>query len=117
VLTFLPGTQIFLVAGPTDMRLSYNGLTAIVANALKRDPLGGQIFVFSNRRRNRLKVLFWERGGLWVCAKRLERGTFAWPETANISLELSQEELMMLLGGFDLRDIHPRRWYRHPIHS
>ena len=117
MLTIGGGSEIFLVAGPTDMRLSFNGLSALVANALKKDVRAGQVFVFSNRRRNRLKILFWERGGLWCCAKRLEKGTFAWPQTAAVSLELSPEELTLLLGGIDLREVRPRRWYRPLIHS
>jgi transposase len=117
MLTLGNASEIFLVAGVTDMRLSFNGLTAIVTNALRKDVREGQLFVFSNRRRNRLKILFWDRGGLWVCAKRLERGTFSWPKSDDVSLELSPEELTLLLGGIDLRDIRPRRWYRPLIHS
>ena len=71
MLTLAPTSQIFLVAGITDMRKSFNGLTAIVRNDLRSDPLSGGLFVFSNRRRDRLKVLFWDRSGLWVCANQL----------------------------------------------
>ncbi len=117
MLTVTGASDIYLVAGATDMRLSFNGLTAIVANALRKDVRDGQLFVFSNRRRNRLKILFWDRGGLWVCAKRLEKGTFAWPQTAAVSLELTPEELTLLLGGIDLRELRPRPWYRPLIHS
>jgi transposase len=117
MLTLGNASEIFLVAGATDMRLSFNGLTAIVTNALRKDVREGQLFVFSNRRRNRLKILFWDHGGLWVCAKRLEQGTFYWPKSDAISLELSPEELTLLLGGIDLRDVRPRRWYRPLIHS
>ena len=117
MLTIGGANEIFLVAGPTDMRKSFNGLSAIVSNALKKDVRDGQLFVFSNRRRNRLKILFWDRGGLWVCAKRLERGTFSWPRSATASLELSSEELTLLLGGIDLREVRHRRWYRSAVHS
>ncbi len=117
MLTLGGSTQIFLVVEATDMRLSFNGLTAFVTNALGKDVRDGQLFIFSNRRRNRLKILFWDRGGLWVCAKRLERGTFAWPTARTTSVEFTSEELTLLLGGIDLRDARSRRWYRQPIHS
>jgi transposase len=112
MLTLAPTSQIFLVAGITDMRKSFNGLAAVVRNDLRSDPLSGALFVFSNRRRDRLKVLFWDRSGLWVCAKRLERGTFAWPQPGTPAVELSPEELTLLLGGLDLQEVRPRRWYR-----
>ena len=107
----LPGAQIFLVAGVTDMRKSFRGLPAIVQNTVGRDPLRG-LYVFCNRRRNRLKILFYDRGGYWVCAKRLEQGTFAWPEVGGTSLEMTPEELALLLGGIDLAQTKRRPWYK-----
>ena len=112
MLTLLPSTEIFLVTGATDMRKSFNGLMAIVESELHRDPLSGGLFVFSNRRRDRLKILFWDKIGFWVCAKRLERGTFAWPEANATSVELTGEELVLLLGGIDLASARRRPWYR-----
>ena len=111
MLSLTPATQIFLVSGATDMRKSFNGLTALVAEELKRDPCSGHLFVFSNRLRNRLKILFWDRTGLWVCAKRLERGTFAWPTAGETAVEMTAAELALILGGIDLRDTRKRRWY------
>lgn len=113
MLSLGSATRIFLVAGVTDMRKSFNGLPAIVQNDLQRDPLSGEAFVFCNRRRNRLKILFWQRGGYWVCAQRLEKGTFRWPEVGAASLEMTAEELAMLLGGIDLRETKRRAWYKH----
>ena len=110
MLSFSPATRVFLVVGVTDMRKSFNGLTAIVEHELARDPLSGHLFLFCNRKRNRLKILFWDRTGLWVCAKRLEKGTFAWPD-ARKPVELRSEELSMLLGGIDLRHSRRRRWF------
>lgn len=110
-----PGRQIFLVAGVTDMRKSFNGLPAIVENVLEKNPLSGQVFVFCNRRCNRLKILFFEKSGYWVCAKRLERGTFAWPKVGGVSLEMSLEQLAMLLGGIDFTETKRRRWYKHAV--
>jgi transposase len=111
MLSLTAATRIFLVAGPTDMRKSFNGLQAIVTGELKKNALSGDLFVFSNRRRDLLKVLYWDRSGFWVCAKRLEEGTFAWPETGGSSLEMTREELMLLLGGLDLKSTKRRRWY------
>lgn len=112
MLSLTPATQIFLVSGDTDMRKSFNGLVSIVENDLKRDPLSGHLFVFTNHRRNRIKILFWDRSGLWVCTKRLERGTFAWPTGSEPTAELTSAELALLLGGIDLRETRERRWYR-----
>ena len=111
MLSLTAATRIFLVAGPTDMRKSFNGLQAVVTSELKKNALSGDLFVFSNRRRDLLKILYWDRSGFWVCAKRLEAGTFAWPETGGNSLEMTREELMLLLGGLDLRSTKRRRWY------
>jgi transposase len=115
MLSISAATQVYLVAGATDMRKSFNGLMAIVKNELQQDVLSGHIFAFSNRRRNRVKLLFWDRSGLWVCAKRLERGTFAWPQEPQGSIELSPDELTLLLGGIDLQDAERRDWYRRPL--
>jgi transposase len=112
MLSLTPATQIFLVTGATDMRKSFNGLVAIVENVLGRDPLTGHLFVFTNRLRNRLKLLFWDRTGLWVCAKRLEKGTFFWPEAGEASVEMTAAELALILDGIDLKDTRKRRWYR-----
>lgn len=111
MLSLTPATHIFLVSGATDMRKSFNGLVAIVENALRFDPLSGHLFVFSNRHRNRLKILFWDRTGLWVCAKRLEKGTFAWPVGSTASVEMTAAELVLILGGLDLKDTRKRRWF------
>lgn len=112
MLSLSPATRIYVVTGVTDMRKSFNGLTAIVSNHLVQDPLSGHMFVFCNRRRDRIKVLYWDRSGLWVCAKRLEKGTFAWPSETAVSVEMTTEELTMLIGGIDLRNTRRRRWMR-----
>ena len=112
MLTISPATKIYLVAGATDMRLSFNGLTAIVSHKIRMDPLSGHLFVFANRRRNRLKVLYFDGSGLWVCAKRMEKRTVAWPETTAKSIELNSQELALLLGGIDLKMTRRRRWYK-----
>jgi len=112
MLSLSPATRIYVVTGPTDMRKAFNGLTAIVRNHLGRDPLSGHLFVFCNRRRDRLKVLYWDQSGLWVCAKRLEKGTFAWPQNGRHELQLTSHELALLLGGLDLKQTKRRAWFR-----
>jgi transposase len=75
-----PATRIYLAAGSTDMRKGFEGLYGLVRDRLSCDPLSGHVFLFSNAQRNRLKLLFWDGSGLWVCAKRMEKGRFRWPE-------------------------------------
>ena len=104
-------TPIFLVAGVTDMRKSFDGLSAIVSDSLRLDPADGQVFAFCNRRRNRLKILQYDSTGVWVSAKRLEQGTFRWPEASDPAIELSYEELVMIIGGVDVTRTRHRRWY------
>lgn len=96
------------------MRKGFEGLYGLVRDRLSCEPLSGHIFLFSNARRNRLKLLFWDGSGLWVCAKRLEKGRFRWPEVGSeqVKVVLSQEELALLLGGIDLRQTEHRRWHR-----
>ena len=109
-----PATRIYLAAGSTDMRKSFEGLHGLVRDLLSCDPLSGHVFVFSNAQRNRLKLLFWDGSGLWVCAKRLEKGRFRWPAASGEETKviLSQEELTLLIGGIDLTQTRPRAWHR-----
>jgi transposase len=109
-----PATRIYMAAGATDMRKGFEGLYGLVRDQLQLDPLSGHIFIFSNAQRNRLKLLFWDGSGLWVCAKRLERGRFRWPEAeaGQRKVVLSQEELALLLGGIDLAGSKRRAWFR-----
>lgn len=107
------GCEIFLVAGPTDMRKSSDTLAAVVRTVIQADPLSGHLFVFCNRRRDRLKALVGEETGFWLLAKRLEMGTFAWPETAGVKIEYCTAELAALLAGLELRGRRRRR-YRRP---
>jgi transposase len=105
-------TRIYLAAGAADMRKGFEGLYGLVRDRLQCEPLSGHIFVFSNAQRNRLKLLFWDGSGLWVCAKRLEKGRFHWPKAEGGKVSLSQEELALLLGGIDLLQTQRRRWHR-----
>lgn len=110
-----PATKVYVATGATDMRKGFDGLFGLVRDELQADPLSGHLFLFSNARRTRLKLLFWDASGLWVCAKRLEKGRFHWPEAAPgmKSVKLRAEELAMLVNGIDLNETRPRRgWFR-----
>ena len=92
----------------------FNGLHALAAERLGEDPRQGAVFVFTNRRRTRLKLLYWDGTGLWVMTKRLEQGTFSWPRSAQpqaTKLKLTAEALAMLTDGVDLRGARLRPWY------
>lgn len=107
-------TRIYLAAGTTDLRKSFEGLYGLVCDRLLCDPLSGHLFLFTNAQRNRLKLLFYDGSGLWVCAKRLDKGRFRWPERdqSSVTVVLTAEELALLLGGIDLRSTERRRWHR-----
>jgi len=109
-----PATRIYLAAGATDLRKNFDGLYGLVRDRLSCDPLSGHIFLFSHAQHNRLKLLFWDGSGLWVCPKRLEKGRFRWPEAAGgeAKVTLSHEELMLLVGGIDLTQTRRRPWHR-----
>lgn len=105
-----PATRIFVALNPVDMRAGFNTLYSYVQTILAQDPLSGHLFCFTNRTHNRVKLLFWDGSGLWLCAKRLERGTFGWPSGEGESLSLRPEQLQLLLHGIEGT---PRRhWYR-----
>ena len=109
-------TKIFIGVEAVDMRKGFDGLFGLVRDHLGQDPLSGHLFLFTNRTRTRLKALLWDGSGLWVCAKRLERGRFHWP-TAPAEQERSvlmrSEELAMLLNGLDIGQAQPRKnWFR-----
>jgi transposase len=109
-----PATKIYVAAEAVDMRKGFEGLFGLVRDQLGHDPLSGHLFLFTNRSHTRLKALVWDGSGLWVCAKRLERGRFHWPEARDIaSVSMRPEELAMLVNGMDLAQARPRRdWLR-----
>ena len=110
----VPNTRVFLSTTPTDMRRGFDGLTELVRHPLGEDPLSGHLFLFTNRRRDRLKILAWDGSGLWVCAKRLEKGTFSWPEPVpgESKVRVGASELALLLGGLDWASTRRRNWWR-----
>ena len=110
MLSLSAATRVFVAMAPVDLRQSFNGLYGAVREQLQQDPLSGHLFVFTNRHRTRVKVLFWDGSGLWVCAKRLEKGRFSWPEGEGATAGLSTEELGALLSGLEVRA--KAGWYR-----
>jgi transposase len=112
----LPATvRIFLCTAPTDMRKSFDGLCGLVEEVFGQDPLSGHLFLFVNRRRDRIKALHWDRDGLAIWYKRLEQGCFqALPAAGENTkaVEISATELAMLLGGIDLATARRRKRYR-----
>lgn len=110
MLSVTAATRVFLALQPVDLRGSFNRLAALTESVLAQDPVSGHWFVFSNRRRNRLKILFWDGSGLWVCAKRLEQGRFSWPRGPGACARVRGEELVALLSGLEVTC--KRGWYR-----
>ena len=112
--------RVCLATGPTDLRKSFDSLSVIVSEELGEDPLSRTVFVFLNRRANRIKLLYWDGSGLWVLAKRLERGRFCRPPVGGGEggkLALKPEALEMLLSGIDLKDGLQRAWYEEQPHT
>lgn len=116
MLTLPAAVRIYVAAEPVDLRRGFDGLAAATRSVIGADPLSGHIFVFLNRRKNRIKLLVWDRTGYLVLYKRLERGTFAiatQPRIGQRHVELDAGELGLLLEGLDLRGARRRtRWYR-----
>ena len=106
--------RVYLALTPCDMRRGFDGLHALVTETLQLDALAGHLFVFGNRRRDRMKILYWDRDGFAVWAKRLEQGTYALPfsESAEVRREITAQELGALLSGIDLGQAQRRKRYQ-----
>ena len=103
-------TRVLVATVPVDLRGSFNRLYGYVVEHLMGDPLSGNLFLFTNRRRNRIKVLWFDGSGLWVCAKRLESGRFTWPVSDQGQVSLRGEEFSALIHGLE---VHTKAgWYR-----
>ena len=111
------GKPIYLACGQTDMRKAIDGLSMIVKSSFQLDPCSAAIFVFCNKKRDRLKILEWECNGFWLHLKRLERGHFKWPEIAGDekTMVLTNEELSHLLGNPGLEQKLRRKQVSQPI--
>lgn len=108
-------TRIYVASGATDMRKGFNGLEGLIRERLECDPTSGHIFLFANARRDRLKLVFFDGSGLWVCAKRMEGGRLRWPEGEGGKVLLSREQFALLIGGIDLAQTRERKWYRRAL--
>jgi len=108
--------RVYLASAPCDMRRSFDGLQALAAGSLQLDPFAGHLFVFGNRRRDRIKILYWDRDGFAIWAKRLEQGTYALPfeQGGERQREITSAELGALLSGIDLSQAQRRKRYERP---
>jgi len=106
-------TKIWLYTQPADMRKSFNGLSALVKNMLAENPLSGHFFVFINRRRTTVKVLYFDNSGYCIWMKKLEQGRFHFNSNRDDKLMLSWTELQMILSGIDTQKIHKYKRYNH----
>ena len=111
MLTLPPSVRIFLRLEPTDMRKSFDTLAALVRSCLGQDPLSGHLFIFRNKRGDRLKVLYWDKDGYALWQKRLEKGTFTLPAHGG---SISRAQLMLLLEGYDHAKIMAANRYELP---
>ncbi len=102
MLSLPAALRIFLAVEPTDMRNGFDGLACLVREVIREDPLSGHLFVFRNRRRDRVKILYWDRDGLALWYKRLEKGTFRFPEAKAGRVEVTPAEIAAILEGIDL---------------
>jgi transposase len=112
MLAFPAGFKIYLAVEPVDMRKQFNGRWALAGEKLREDPRSWAVFVFCNKDRDRVKLLYWDGTGVWVMAKRLEKGRFTWPVGSDrTKLALAPEALTMLLAGIDLKAGCKKAWY------
>jgi len=111
VLSFPVGFKIYLALAPVDMRKQFNGLWVAAREHLGEDPRQGAVFVFANRTRDRVKLLYWDGTGVWVLAKRLEKGRFTWPRASGAKVAIAPAELTLLLAGIDLGKTSKKSWY------
>jgi transposase len=128
MLSLPPAVRIFVCTAPTDMRKSFDSLAALAQTVVGEDPLSGHLFLFRNRQRDRVKLLWWDRDGLAIWYKRLEAGVFDLPSDRRVQrargtetegepparLEIRADELAMLLGGIDLASVKRRPRYERP---
>jgi transposase len=115
MLNELSTQQVYLACGSTDLRKSIDGLAALVQEGLGLNPFSPALFVFCNRERNKLKILYWEHNGFWLYYRRLERGTFQWPQTGGEPLAITNRELRWLLDGLSLSQRHAHRKVRAEV--
>jgi transposase len=108
--------RVFLHTPATDLRKGFDALSGLVTTAVSQDPTSGHLFLFVNRRRDRLKILYWDRDGLAIWYKRLERGSFQIPVVSpdTVSIEMTPTQLTLILSGIDLGSARQRKRYQRP---
>jgi transposase len=116
MINLLHPVRVFLHAPPTDLRKGFDALSGLVTTAFAQDPTSGHLFLFVNRRRDRVKILYWDRDGLAIWYKRLETGSFQLPAAPRdaMSIEMSSTQLALILSGIDLRSARQRKRYQRP---
>lgn len=115
MLSLPTSVRIWLATGATDLRKSFDTLAEVVRQQLQGDPLSGQLFVFRNKRGDRVKLLYWDEDGYVIVYKRLEQGTFRFPSAEAAGVEIRAADLQMLLDGVDLASVKRGRRYRRPV--
>jgi transposase len=117
MLSLPTSVRIWLASRPTDLRKSFDTLAEVVRQQLQADPLSGQLFVFRNKRADRVKLLYWDEDGFVIVYKRLEAGTFRFPPAADAAggVEIRAADLQMLLDGVDLESVRRQQRYRRPL--
>lgn len=114
MLSFTGSLKVWVALEPCDMRKGYDGLAGLVSQRFKLETRSGALYVFGNKDRTRLKILYWDGSGLWVMAKRLEKGRFSWPKAGDagaVKLSLEPAVLAMLTDGIELKGARLRAWY------
>jgi transposase len=115
MLSLPASVSIWLASQPTDLRKSFDTLAEVVRQQLHGEPLSGQLFVFRNKRADRVKLLYWDEDGYVIVYKRLEAGTFRFPAASGASVQVRAADLQMLLDGVDLSSVKRGRRYRRPV--
>lgn len=115
MLSLPASVRIWVATSATDLRKSFDTLAELVRQQMLADPLSGQLFVFHNKRADRVKLLYWDEDGFVILYKRLEEGTFRFPTADAASVQVRAAELQMLLDGVDLDSVRRRRRYQRPV--
>lgn len=111
----LAHTKIFIKPGATDLRKAVNGLSILIQEEMYEQPLSGTLFMFCNKSRKLIKVIWWDKTGFWLCQKKLEKAAWPWPESEEKVQQLSTDELHMLLKGIDFWKAHKPLYYSRVI--
>ena len=109
-----PG-RVYVAVGSTDMRKAINGLSILVEQAMGKNPFSGDLFVFCNRLRNIVKILYWDRNGFCLWHKRLEKDRFKWPQSIDEVITIDQRQLQWLLSGLDITNAHRQLYYQSVV--